>query len=84
MCDAQFNRVKIFSATMAKDREILGERVTEWIRTYNGQVLDTRIKQSSDAAFHCLSIILFCKDEIKTKRTNKKVNNGDNTITRTT
>jgi len=76
MCATQYNRVKVFSATMAKDRETLGDKVTEWLRTYNGQILDTQIKQSSDAAFHCLSIILFCKDEIKTKRTNRPNGNS--------
>jgi hypothetical protein len=53
--------VKVFSATMARDRDTLGERVTAWIRENPDQpVMDTVVVQSSDEAFHCLSIILFC------------------------
>jgi hypothetical protein len=26
--------VKVFSATMARDREVLGERITEWLRAH--------------------------------------------------
>jgi hypothetical protein len=53
--------VKVFSATMARDREALGERVTAWIRERPEiRVLQTVIVQSSDHRFHCFSMILFC------------------------
>ena len=29
----RFNGVKVFSATMAQERENLGDRITEWLRT---------------------------------------------------
>jgi len=39
---ARFNGVKIFSATMAQERENLGEKVTLWIREHpQCQVVDT-------------------------------------------
>jgi hypothetical protein len=55
-----FNGVKVFSATMAPDRDNLGEKVTNWLRKNpNAQVTDTIVTQSSDAAFHCLAITVF-------------------------
>ena len=57
---ARFNGVKIFSATMAQERENLGEKVTLWIREHpQCQVVDTIVTQSSDEAFHCLAITVF-------------------------
>jgi hypothetical protein len=54
---ARFNGVKVFSATMAQERENLGEKVTSWIREHpQCQVVDTIVTQSSDEAFHCLAI----------------------------
>jgi hypothetical protein len=56
----KFNGVKVFAATMAKDREQLGEKITEWIGNHrNLQVVDTVVTQSSDAAFHCFTMTLF-------------------------
>ena len=55
-----FNGVKIFSATMAQDRDRLGERITDWIREHEDfEIVDTVVTQSSDEAFHCLVISLF-------------------------
>ncbi|MBK6848016.1 MAG: hypothetical protein IPG96_10945 [Proteobacteria bacterium] len=57
---ARFNGVKIFSATMAQERDRLGERITEWIRQNPSfEIVDTIVTQSSDEAFHCLAITLF-------------------------
>ncbi len=51
--------VQVFSATMAKDRAVLGERVTAWSQANpNAKVIETIVRQSSDAGFHCLSIVL--------------------------
>jgi hypothetical protein len=56
----RFNGVKVFSATMAQERENLGEKLTAWIREHpQCQVVDTIVTQSSDEAFHCLAITLF-------------------------
>ena len=52
--------IKVFSATMARERETLGERVTEWLKAHPElHLLDRVVSQSSDNEFHCLSITLF-------------------------
>jgi hypothetical protein len=57
----RINLVKVFSATKARDRDTLGDRVTEWIRNNPGvQILRTVISQTSDSEFHCLSFVLLC------------------------
>ena len=55
-----YTGVKVFSATKAKDREDLGDKITEWLQD-NGdvEVVDTTVTQSSDREFHCLTITLF-------------------------
>lgn len=61
---APFTGLKVFSATMARDREVLGDKVTEWIRTHDElEVVDTLVRQSSDHAFHCLSVTIFYRDK---------------------
>jgi len=52
---------KVFSATKAQDREVLGERVSTWIAA-NPQleVTKTVVSLSSDSKFHCLSFVLIC------------------------
>jgi hypothetical protein len=69
---ARFNAVKVFSATMAQERENLGEKLTVWVREHpQCQIVDTIVTQSSDEAFHCLAITIFFLDEKadKTERT---------------
>lgn len=52
--------LKVFSATKARERELLGETVTDWIRTNSHvEVFDKIVTQSSDAGFHCLTITVF-------------------------
>lgn len=52
--------VKVFSATKAKEREGLGDQVTEWIRSNpECEILDKIVTQSSDSEFHCLTITVF-------------------------
>ena len=56
----KFDGVKVFSATKAKERELLGERLTDWMSQnpkYN--IVDTVVTQSSDHEFHCLTITVF-------------------------
>ena len=52
--------LKVFSATKARDREVLGEKITAWIREHPElEVFDKIVTQSSDAEFHCLAITVF-------------------------
>jgi folate-dependent tRNA-U54 methylase TrmFO/GidA len=56
----QYDGVKVFSATKAKDREVLGEKVTEWLREHPRlEIVNKEVHQSSDNEFHMLSITLF-------------------------
>lgn len=58
-----FDGVKVFSATMVHDRGMLGEKVTQWIhdRAKTIDVVDIVVTQSSDEAFHCITISIFYK-----------------------
>lgn len=54
--------VKTFSATMARDREALGDKVTDWLKEHPDLVVtEIRTMQSSDAEYHCLSIIVLAR-----------------------
>ncbi|MCA9552077.1 MAG: hypothetical protein KC933_18700 [Myxococcales bacterium] len=58
--ERQFDGVKVFTATKAREREELGETITDWLRQHpNLTVVDKVVTQSSDNEFHCLSIVLF-------------------------
>lgn len=55
-----FNAMKVFSATKARERGELGEEITRWMEENpEVEVMNTEIRQSSDSEFHCLSIIVF-------------------------
>jgi len=50
---SQFNCVKVFSATLFRDRESLGDKVTTWIDEHpKHRLIDYVVTQSSDAEFH--------------------------------
>jgi hypothetical protein len=52
--------VKVFTATRAREREELGEAVTRWLAAHpDVEPVRTDVLQSSDAAYHCLSIVVF-------------------------
>lgn len=60
----RFNGVKVFSATMAQERDQLGEKITAWLRDHPSvRIVDKIVTQSSDEAFHCLAITLFYLEE---------------------
>ena len=57
-----FSGIKVFSTTLARDRENMGENITKWIKDNpNVEVVDRVVTQSSDKEFHCLTITLFYK-----------------------
>ena len=52
--------VKVFSATKAKEREMLGDIITDWLRNHPDYgIVEKVVTQSSDNEFHCLTITLF-------------------------
>ena len=60
----RINVVKVFSATKARDRDALGDRITLWLSANPGiEVQDTVVRLSSDSSFHCLSIVLFASQK---------------------
>ena len=55
-----YTGVKTFTATTAGGREALGDRVTNWLSANaDVELVDMIAAQSSDEAFHCLSIVVF-------------------------
>ncbi len=58
-----FTGVKVFSTTLARDREVMGETIGRWLAENPGvEVVDREVRQSSDREFHCLTILLFYRD----------------------
>lgn len=61
--------LKVFSATKAKDREVLGDMITQWIESHpEYDIIDKIVTQSSDREFHCLAITLFYRVPIPAQR----------------
>lgn len=56
-----FDGIKIFSATKQKEREALGDVATAWLKAQEGRIriCDKIVSQSSDSAYHCLTLTLF-------------------------
>lgn len=64
MAIPQFTGVKVFSTTLARDREVMGERITTWIKENpSADIVDKEVTQSSDKEFHCLTVTLFYKQK---------------------
>lgn len=57
-----YTGVKVFSTTLARDRETMGENITRWIHENpQAEIVERVVTQSSDKEFHCLTITLFFK-----------------------
>ena len=58
-----FSGMKIFSTTLARYREQMGDNITRWLHD-NAQleIVDKIVTQSSDKEFHCLTITLFYRE----------------------
>lgn len=62
-----YTGVKVFSTTLARDREAMGETITRWLAGHPElEVVDKQVRQSSDQEFHCLTITLFYREREKT------------------
>ena len=60
MAMVEYNGAQIFTATKAKEREDLGNRLTAWIKEHpDVKIKNTSVTQSSDNEFHCITIIVF-------------------------
>jgi hypothetical protein len=63
MTPPKFTGMKIFSTTLARDREAMGDNITRWLHD-NAQleIVDKIVTQSSDKEFHCLTVTLFYRE----------------------
>jgi hypothetical protein len=60
---------KTVCATKPRDREELGEQVTAWIRAHpEFTIVDKIVTQSSDSAFHCLTITIFYEERVARRK----------------
>jgi hypothetical protein len=58
----------VFSTTLARDREHMGDNITRWVQENQQQleIVDKTVTQSSDKEFHCLTITLFYRERPRT------------------
>lgn len=57
--DLAFNGVKVFTATIAGQRVLLGDRITAWLTEHpHRKIVEITVTQSSDAAFHMLAFVV--------------------------
>lgn len=59
----QFSAVKVFSSTLARDREVVGERISQWLREHP-ELTETEVTQTSDREYHCLTVTLFLQGDV--------------------
>lgn len=63
MSPVQFSGMKVFSTTLARDREAMGDNITRWLHDNpQYEIVDKVVTQSSDKEFHCLTITLFYRE----------------------
>jgi hypothetical protein len=53
----------VFTASTASERSNLGQRVTGWLEAHASVIVtDAVTVQSSNAAWHCVTIVLFYRE----------------------
>lgn len=63
MTHPYFTGMKVFSTTLARDREQMGEHITRWLADHKDfEIVDKIVTQSSDKEFHCLTVTLFYRE----------------------
>ena len=66
MSVVQFTGMKIFSTTLARDREHMSDNITRWLHDNQQlEIVDKIVTQSSDKEFHCLTITLFYRERAR-------------------
>ena len=61
-----FTGMKVFSTTLARDREAMGDNITRWLHdNQQFEIVDKIVTQSSDKEFHCLTITLFYRERAR-------------------
>ena len=63
MAKPGFTGCKVFSTTLARDREHMSETINQWLAENPGlEVVDKVVALSSDRQFHCLTIVFFYRE----------------------
>lgn len=62
MTNVLFDGVRVFSVTLRHERGQIGEAITAWLAASKVELVEIAVRQSSDAAYHCLSFVLFYRD----------------------
>ncbi len=58
-----FTGMKVFTTTLARDREVMGATITKWLAEHPElETVNHEVRQSSDQQFHCLSIIVYYRE----------------------
>ena len=58
-----FTGMKVFTTTLARDREVMGEAVGRWLAEHPElEAVGHDVRQSSDSQFHCLSIVVYYRE----------------------
>jgi hypothetical protein len=76
-----FSGVKTFCATLWAQRQSLGEQATRWLedaraRRPGFQIVDVVVTQSSDKAYHCLTISIFFNEDRAAAKKEKPSRDG--------
>ncbi len=59
----RFTGCKVFSATLARDRDAMSDTINAWLAKHPDlDIVDKTVTLSSDKQFHCLTIILFFRE----------------------
>lgn len=59
----RFTGCKVFSTTLARDREAMSDTINRWLGANTGlEIVDKVVKLSSDRQFHCLTIVFFYRE----------------------
>ncbi|HET7755509.1 MAG TPA: hypothetical protein VFK85_16510 [Anaeromyxobacteraceae bacterium] len=65
---ASFTGVKVFSTTLARDRDALSDRITGWLREHPDlEIVEKVVTQSSDKEFHCLTLTFFYRERSRSR-----------------
>lgn len=65
-----FNGVKVFAATMVRQRAEIDALIEHWLeamrRRPGFEIVDVVVRQSSDDAYHCLTYVFFFNETAPT------------------
>jgi len=60
----QFDAMKVFSTTLQRDRDVMGERISQWLKDHPELTpVETQVTQTSDREYHCLTVTLFLRGD---------------------